>query len=81
MTRTWRRRDGGGRARDGGRIVTDLFTALALVLVIEGLFLALFPHRLRQVLVMMEQISPESLRFGGLVAVTLGVLLVWLLRG
>jgi len=29
--------------------VSDLFTALALVLVIEGLFLALFPHRLRQI--------------------------------
>ncbi len=61
--------------------MTDLFTALALVLVIEGLFLALFPHRLRRIVVMMEQMSPEALRLGGLVAVTLGVLLVWLLRG
>ena len=61
--------------------MTDLFTALALVLVIEGLFLALFPHRLRQILAMMEQIPPESLRLGGVVAATLGVLLVWLLRG
>ncbi len=61
--------------------MTDLFTALALVLVIEGLFLALFPRRLRQIVVMMEQMSPEALRLGGLTAVTLGVLLVWLLRG
>ncbi len=61
--------------------MTDLFTALALVLVIEGLFLALFPHRLRQIVVMMEQKSPEALRLGGLAAATLGVLLVWLLRG
>ncbi len=61
--------------------MTDLFTALALVLVIEGLFMALFPHRLRRIVVMMEQMSPEALRLGGLVAVTLGVLLVWLLRG
>ncbi len=60
--------------------MTDLFTALALVLVIEGLFLALFPHRLRQIVVMMEQMSPEALRLAGLAAVTLGVLLVWLLR-
>ncbi len=64
----------------GRRIVTDLFTALALVLVIEGLFLALFPHRLRQIVVMMEQMSPEALRLSGLAAATLGVLLVWLLR-
>ncbi len=61
--------------------MTDLFTALALVLVIEGLFLALFPHRMRQIVVMMEQMSPEALRLGGLAAATLGVLLVWLLRG
>jgi hypothetical protein len=61
--------------------VTDFFTALALVLVIEGLFLALFPHRLRQVVVMMEKTPPEALRLGGLAAATLGVLLVWLLRG
>ncbi len=60
--------------------MTDFFTALALVLVIEGLFLALFPHRLRQIVVMMERMPPEALRLGGLAAVTLGVLLVWLLR-
>ncbi len=61
--------------------MTDLFTALALVLVIEGLFLALFPHRLRQILAAMEQMPPEALRLGGLAAATAGVLLVWFLRG
>ncbi len=59
----------------------DLFTALALVLVIEGLFLALMPHRLRQVVVMMDQLPPQTLRLGGLAAATVGVFLVWLLRG
>ena len=59
----------------------DLLTALALVLVIEGAFMALFPHRLRQVLEMLDQVSPDALRFGGLVAASAGVLFVWLLRG
>ena len=59
----------------------DFFTALALVLVIEGLFLALMPHRLRQVVVMMDQLPPQTLRLGGLAAATVGVFLVWLLRG
>ncbi len=59
----------------------DFFTALALVLVIEGLFLALMPHRLRQVVVMMDQLPPETLRLGGLAAATVGVFLVWLMRG
>ena len=60
--------------------MTDFLTAIALVLVLEGLFLALFPHRLRQVLEMMQEVPPETLRMGGLIAATLGVLLVWILR-
>jgi uncharacterized protein YjeT (DUF2065 family) len=61
--------------------MVDLLTALALVLVIEGLFMAVFPHRLRQVLDMLDQLAPETLRMGGLIAASLGVLFVWLLRG
>ncbi len=61
--------------------MTDFFTALALVLVIEGVFMALFPHRLRQVLDMLDQLPPEILRVGGLAAAAAGVLLVWFLRG
>ncbi len=61
--------------------MTDLLTGLALVLVIEGLFLTLFPHRLRQIVMMLEQVPPETLRLGGLVAAILGVGAVWLIRG
>lgn len=61
--------------------MTDFLTALALVLVIEGLFMAILPHRLHQIVRMLEAVSPESLRTGGLVAAALGVFGVWLLRG
>ncbi|GAB4232283.1 MAG: DUF2065 domain-containing protein [Kiloniellaceae bacterium] len=61
--------------------MTDFLTALALVLVIEGLFLAIFPQRLRQIVEMLAEVSPESLRIGGLVAACVGVFFVWLLRG
>jgi len=61
--------------------MTDFLTALALVLVIEGLFMAIFPYRLRQILEMLDTMSPESLRIGGIAAAALGVFLVWLLRG
>ncbi|MEO3428699.1 DUF2065 domain-containing protein [Pelagibius sp. CAU 1746] len=61
--------------------MTDFLTALALVLVIEGLFLAVFPRRLRQIVEMLAEISPDSLRIGGVAAAALGVFLVWLLRG
>lgn len=61
--------------------MTDFLTALALVLVIEGLFLAVLPHRVRQILEMLETVPPETLRLGGLVAAAVGVFGVWLLRG
>ncbi len=61
--------------------MADFLTALALVLVIEGVFMALFPHRLRQVLEMLDAVRPEVLRVGGLSAAAVGVLLVWWLRG
>lgn len=59
----------------------DFLTGLALVFVIEGIFLALFPDRLRWLLERMAEVPPEVLRIGGLVSAVLGVIGVWLLRG
>jgi hypothetical protein len=61
--------------------MTDFLTALALVLVIEGLFLAVFPQRLRQIVALLAATPPDALRVGGVLAAALGVFLVWLLRG
>lgn len=61
--------------------MSDFLTALALVLVIEGLFLAVLPHRFRQLVEMMNQVPPEALRIGGLIAAMIGVFAVWLIRG
>jgi len=61
--------------------MTDFLTGLALVLVIEGLVLALMPHRLRWLLDRMAEMPPEALRIGGLLSASLGVFFVWLLRG
>ncbi len=61
--------------------MTDLLTGLALVLVIEGLVLALLPDRLRWVMEQLAEVPPEVLRIGGLISVAIGVFGVWLLRG
>lgn len=61
--------------------MTDFLTALALVLVIEGLFLAAAPRRVKQILALMETVPSDRLRIGGLAAAALGVFCVWLLRG
>jgi uncharacterized protein len=53
---------------------------LGLVLVIEGLVFALAPSRLDEIVAIMAALSPEQRRLIGLLAVTLGVGLVWLGR-
>lgn len=62
-------------------MVAELGTALALVLVIEGVLYALFPDTMRR---MMEAVLVQpagTLRMAGVFAVALGVGVVWLLRG
>jgi len=53
---------------------------LGLVLVIEGLVFALAPSRLDEIVAMMAALSPGQRRLIGLIAVALGVGLVWLAR-
>jgi uncharacterized protein YjeT (DUF2065 family) len=55
-----------------------LALGLGLVLVIEGLVLALAPSRLEDVLEAIRSIPPETRRMIGLGAVALGVFLIWL---
>ncbi len=58
----------------------DLATALALVLVIEGILYALFPDGMRRVVVQMLTVPAPILRAVGLAAACIGVCAVWLLR-
>lgn len=60
---------------------SDLVTALGLVLVIEGLLLALFPDALKRMLAEVMTKPSQSLRIGGVVSAAIGVAVVWLVRG
>ena len=57
-----------------------LFTALGLVLVIEGLLYALVPGQLRRMTEFLRQVTDDQLRIGGASAIALGVLIVWITR-
>ncbi|MCX7344704.1 MAG: DUF2065 domain-containing protein [Alphaproteobacteria bacterium] len=57
-----------------------LFTALGLVLVIEGLLYALVPGQLRRMAELLRQVTDDQLRIGGASAIALGVLIVWITR-
>jgi uncharacterized protein len=61
--------------------MTDLATALALVLVLEGVLWALFPDGMKQAAARAALLESGPLRAGGLAFAGLGVLLVWLIRG
>ena len=62
-------------------MIDDLLLGLGLVAIVEGLVLALAPSRLREVLEMLERMTPEVRRGLGLGAVAVGVGLVWFARG
>ncbi len=59
---------------------SDFLTALALVMVIEGALLALFPGGMKRLWEMAGDVPQSTLRAGGLGAAVAGVLLVWLIR-
>jgi uncharacterized protein len=58
----------------------DLWTSLALVLVIEGCLYALFPDGMKRAAERALALPPQVLRMAGLAAACAGVALVWLAR-
>jgi uncharacterized protein YjeT (DUF2065 family) len=58
----------------------DLLTALALVLVIEGIVPFVSPQSLRRMLETVSQLDDRSLRITGLVSMILGVVVLYLVR-
>ena len=58
--------------------MTLLLTGIGMVLVIEGLVLALMPSRFEEILRALEALGPERRRAFGMLAAVTGTLLLWL---
>ena len=58
--------------------MSQIVLALGLVLAVEGLVLALAPRRIEDALRLIASLGLDQRRMIGLVALALGVLLVWL---
>ena len=58
----------------------DLWIALALLLIVEGVFPFLNPDGLRKALVAIHQLSDSQLRFAGLSSMLLGVVLLYIIN-
>lgn len=60
--------------------MTEILLALGLVLALEGLVLALAPRRVEDALQLIASLPPERRRMLGLIALALGVLVIWLVK-
>jgi len=59
---------------------SDLWSALALVLVIEGLLPALSPRSYRKAMFTMMQMNERTLRITGLVSMITGAVFLYLIK-
>ena len=58
----------------------ELIIAFGLFLFIEGIFYALFPSKMKNMLKKMELIKDSQLRSGGLVFAVIGFLIIWYIK-
>ena len=59
----------------------DLLSAVALMLVIEGILPFISPDMMRQVFATMANMDNRRLRLSGLLSMAFGVILLYLVRG
>ena len=59
---------------------TDLLSAIALLMVIEGLLPFANPRGSRRTMAMLAQMPDEKLRLAGLVSIVAGLVLLWVVR-
>ena len=48
-----------------------------MLLILEGLLYALFPNRMKSMIIKMTEMSNDSLKWGGLMSAILGFLMLW----
>tara|TARA_Y100000748_G_scaffold262614_1_gene231137 strand:- start:568 stop:753 length:186 start_codon:yes stop_codon:yes gene_type:complete len=60
--------------------MSDLITAIGLLFFIEGLLLAMFPSRIKNMLRMMEKLSSKKLRNLGIFFLITGFIIVWYIK-
>ncbi len=61
--------------------MSEFATAIALVLVLEGILWALMPDGMKRAAMLALSLENNQLRNGGLAAAAVGVFLIWLMRG
>jgi uncharacterized protein YjeT (DUF2065 family) len=62
-------------------IATIVWTAIGLLVAVEGILLSLFPELLREMAVKINTMPAETIKIAGLVAAITGVFMLWLALG
>ena len=60
--------------------MNDLITAIGLLFFIEGLFLAIFPSRIKSMLKLINNTQENKLRGFGIVFLIIGFLIIWYIK-
>ena len=58
----------------------ELIIAFGLFLFIEGILYALFPSKMKNMLLKLNEVSNNQLRYGGLTFAIIGFLLIWYMK-
>jgi hypothetical protein len=61
--------------------VTELLSALALAIVIEGLVYAAFPEQMKRMLAAVQALPASTIRAAALACAAVGLVLLWGIRG
>jgi len=60
--------------------VSEFIIAIGLVFFVEGLFLAIFPSRIKSILELVKNTPENKLRLLGLVFLIIGFLIIWYIK-
>ena len=58
----------------------ELIIAIGLLLFIEGMLYALFPAKMKNMLLKLEMVKDSQLRTGGLIFALIGFLIIWYIK-
>ena len=59
----------------------ELIIALGLFFFIEGILYALFPSKMKSMLLKLNEVNNGQLRTGGLIFAIIGFIIIWYLKG
>ncbi len=60
--------------------MNEFIIAIGLVFFVEGLFLAIFPSRIKSILEMIKETPESKLRLLGIVFLIIGFLIIWYIK-